>query len=421
MTTFLQTTKPITFFSLLLIMEMLSGSLVGQTTIWTCGFELANGVAVNSAGNQVVGTNCNITTAINLTHTDCIPGTQGNAAILQPGMPGDWLTGGPTGVTAQRRPWRATGQLQRTGSYALRFDVPASAPYSGWIVTHGTNLDANVPYVLEFYYRIHANAGTRQFRIYAGATTNQTTMPSTPVQIVNSTDQDSYAPVSFTFTPLSSGTYYFALMVTAASSGSVEKVGINIDDMSLTRSYTLPVTITNFSSECEDNLNLRWTTVSEQNASHFNLQRSLDGYTWETIESVPAKGNSSVENNYEVIDTKSENIVYYRLHQMDFDGKEKIFNTISVNCAKEIENTVTVVPNPIKNNFVVNITSTRIGTANMQIVDLSGKIVYTEIINLTKGSNMLFVNDAGLASGIYMLNIESTTDRFHPVKLIYSN
>jgi len=77
---------------------------------------------------------------------------------------------------------------------------------------------------------------------------------------------------------------------------------------------------------------LFWSTATESNSSHFNLQKSRDGETWNTIATVNAAGNSTTNIDYDVTDYNVESIVnYYRLQQYDFDGTYGTYGPIAIN------------------------------------------------------------------------------------------
>lgn len=94
----------------------------------------------------------------------------------------------------------------------------------------------------------------------------------------------------------------------------------------------LPVELISFDVQAEENLNLlEWSTLSETNAAYYSVQRSEDGINWNELDQIPAAGNSSVRQDYMYRDyfhTKSVN--YYRLIQVDFDGKKEDLGTVSI-------------------------------------------------------------------------------------------
>ena len=108
--------------------------------------------------------------------------------------------------------------------------------------------------------------------------------------------------------------------------GEIEEYKINITS-------ALPVELYKFDGiNSGENNYLFWVTASEQNTSHFNLQKSRDGENWNTITTINAAGNSINQIDYDVTDYKVEPIInYYRLQQYDNDGVYEIFGPISIN------------------------------------------------------------------------------------------
>ena len=111
----------------------------------------------------------------------------------------------------------------------------------------------------------------------------------------------------------------------------------------------LPVELTSFQANCIGNnqTEVTWTTASEHNSAYFNVQKSRDGYNWESLEVISAAGNSNTTVNYSIVDKNSSNeSTYYKLQQFDIDGAKKEYGAISANCtsiAEQLE--VDVYPN----------------------------------------------------------------------------
>jgi hypothetical protein len=84
-----------------------------------------------------------------------------------------------------------------------------------------------------------------------------------------------------------------------------------------------PVTLTQWTTEpTQEGVNLSWQTSEEVNNSHFEVQRSSDAQNFEAIGRVAGRGNSTETNTYTLLDASPRlGLNYYRLKQMDFDGK----------------------------------------------------------------------------------------------------
>lgn len=107
----------------------------------------------------------------------------------------------------------------------------------------------------------------------------------------------------------------------------------------------LPIELLTFTGEENGNVNtLSWVTLSEENNSHYELERSTDGLEWEIIGEVAGAGNSSNELNYEYRDFfHSKNMNYYRLYQVDFNGQRSELGTITIDNREEPKDLVRII------------------------------------------------------------------------------
>jgi hypothetical protein len=98
-----------------------------------------------------------------------------------------------------------------------------------------------------------------------------------------------------------------------------------------------------------------WATGKEWNNSHFEIQRSEDGLkTWKTLDNVPGKGWSDVKTDYQFVDGFPPligGLLYYRIKQVDFDGRFAFSKVVAVRVPQLIETKGTwiIYPNPVRN------------------------------------------------------------------------
>lgn len=93
----------------------------------------------------------------------------------------------------------------------------------------------------------------------------------------------------------------------------------------------LPVELLYFEGTQYSTFNiLKWSTASEQNSSHFDLESSNDGTNWKIITTNSASGNSNEELHYSYIDYNLNELTYYRLQQFDIDGKFETYGPIII-------------------------------------------------------------------------------------------
>ncbi len=99
----------------------------------------------------------------------------------------------------------------------------------------------------------------------------------------------------------------------------------------------LPIQLMSFSAnEVGQGVEVIWSTASEENNSHFEVQRSFDGRDFETLAIVEGAGNSTQIQKYEYVDAINyKGLVYYRLKQIDYDGGNEVFRPVSIKIEAE--------------------------------------------------------------------------------------
>jgi len=115
----------------------------------------------------------------------------------------------------------------------------------------------------------------------------------------------------------------------------------------------LPVEFLEFSARHSGQYNLlNWATASETNNEGFEIERSFDGRNFESIGFVKGNGTTTLQENYsfEDFDLSVYGLYYYRLKQVDFDGRFS-YSEIEVVEVKRSKEAVLITPNPMKDQF----------------------------------------------------------------------
>lgn len=165
---------------------------------------------------------------------------------------------------------------------------------------------------------------------------------------------------------------------------------------------TLPVIISSFNNACKENgANLLWSTTTEINSDKFIIEKSLNGTaSWQSIGVILANGAAS---NYNFTD-KEAGLAYYRLKQVDKNGEFTYSKILKSDC--EIKSfTIMLYPNPTMGYTELEFTAENASKANLQILDMNGKLIKTIQTEVQKGANKIKVNLLGLASGNYTIKI----------------
>jgi Secretion system C-terminal sorting domain len=178
----------------------------------------------------------------------------------------------------------------------------------------------------------------------------------------------------------------------------------------------IPVELTSFKASAKNAINLlTWTTASEINASHFDIERSANGLNdWLSIGTIKASGNSLTLRKYEFSDEAPLALGYYRLRSVDFNGKNVASNIISVNRQNNAKLTLTKAISTLNTeggNFSLEINTAKASTVTLLLTDAIGRVVLTKTFATTEGDNTLQCPISGLAKGVYILSITDGDSR----------
>lgn len=170
---------------------------------------------------------------------------------------------------------------------------------------------------------------------------------------------------------------------------------------------TLPVTLASLTAtDLNGKVNIQWTTLAEINNDYFEIERSQNSLDFEKIGKVDGSGNSSSLHNYNFIDQNPLiGLSYYRIKQVDFDGKTTTFPIISINISKEKDFNLNIYPNPSSGNDVqltVNIDSE---VYDIIVTDITGR----EIFRSEANNSIVKIPSSGFKKGIYFLKVMSFT------------
>lgn len=193
----------------------------------------------------------------------------------------------------------------------------------------------------------------------------------------------------------------------------------NLNDLMTANNHTqaglvvsapLPVEFTRFTGETVkcDYVNLDWDLASEVNNSGFEVQRKANGGKFEKVGFVKGAGTSTKATSYsfkdELFGKFNEQNIYYRLKQLDFNGKSDYSNEIHVKPTCNPELSMKISPNPTKDLLLVSLYGFTAEEADMQILDNTGKHLRT--VHLNSGLiNEVVMKD--LPAGVYTLRVSS--------------
>lgn len=173
-------------------------------------------------------------------------------------------------------------------------------------------------------------------------------------------------------------------------------------------SAPLPVTLEQFYGKLEGDLaRLFWEVSNEKYFSHYEIERSFDGASFETIGEVKALG----KHQYRYDDDLSgySGIAYYRLKMVDADKEYKYSAIVKFKLQGGIVVT-DIWPNPATNSLNIRLNLDEAHTTQVRLLDVSGKTVRVGTSDMNAGINTFRLSNLGeLARGLYIIRIEQGT------------
>lgn len=182
----------------------------------------------------------------------------------------------------------------------------------------------------------------------------------------------------------------------------------------------LPVEMLWMEAECDGGTpTLSWATATEQNNSHFVIERSIDVAEWVAVGQVEGAGHSQQQIEYSWSDPAPAEapVVYYRLRQVDLDGREEELAMLPLEACAGVSSELTVLPNPTQGMVAVRWSSAdpTSGSRELRVLDTEGWILHQEEVNADAPGVLMDLSH--LTPGVYMVNVRAG-DRFRTQRLV---
>ncbi|MEM9848715.1 MAG: SdrD B-like domain-containing protein [Bacteroidota bacterium] len=169
----------------------------------------------------------------------------------------------------------------------------------------------------------------------------------------------------------------------------------------------VPVELLSFQAKAKkEQIEIEWTTASETNNSHFELERSENAKDFKPIARMKGSGTSIEQQqyNYTDQDVQANVVYYYRLKQVDFDDSFEHSRVVSAKLDAEQIVSLRVFPNPTQGKLSYQLTTPQ-QVARIQLFDLFGQL--QQVITNAQGE----LDMSHLPAGIYILVVENDAGR----------
>lgn len=160
----------------------------------------------------------------------------------------------------------------------------------------------------------------------------------------------------------------------------------------------LPVELVDFSyAERGEHLELLWQTASEEKFSHYEIEKSKNTYSWNSLDKIYSNGAPGLQQ-YSFLDTSVEDgYSYYRLKMVDLDGSVDYSNILLYH--RKTISLVDIYPNPVKD--VLTIDSEDYIGGKLSIYDMQGRLSHQGTLNKSKTT----ITTSNFNKGMYIIKM----------------
>ncbi|MBS1617183.1 MAG: T9SS type A sorting domain-containing protein, partial [Bacteroidetes bacterium] len=340
-----------------------------------------------------------------------------------PSAPGSWLFGvykngnsftPSVTLTVNSNPTETRNDALKKATYTLdRY----------WNVTISGSISASQPVKVRFFYSPSDTVAMRSAAASRAAAYGLSTSNINGLEWFKTTAGIAFDPANNTYSDVPNK------MLPSVSYGSLNSISY-VEYQGLTSfsggtagmrlsptGVALPVQLMYLTATAVDNsyLRLDWATASEINNRGFEIQRSTDGISYETIGWVDGHGNSNTKIDYSYDDKTviPNSIYYYRLRQLDFDGKDDYSNIVSGTIIGRNGFVVeSLRPNPASSKVTVQVVSSAGQSATVSLTDALGRELQTREWEIYEGFNGIDLDLTPYAAGTYTIVVRSQNSYF---------
>jgi hypothetical protein len=178
--------------------------------------------------------------------------------------------------------------------------------------------------------------------------------------------------------------------------------------------YIIPVELTSFSATAiNGNVELNWSTATELNNRGFEVERSKNDESFETITFVPGFGTTTEPKEYSFIDENISGFLKYRLKQLDFNGDYEYSKIVEVhslyNLSFELNQNYPNPFNPITNISYILPSESHVILTVFNSLGETVDILVDE--TQAEGKYDIVWNAEGYPSGVYFYSLEAVPVR----------
>jgi hypothetical protein len=189
----------------------------------------------------------------------------------------------------------------------------------------------------------------------------------------------------------------------------VEAIGnifFDINDANISIDNTLPVSWLGIKVEKSgpQAARLQWSTAYEFNNNYFDVERGTEPTKFSSVGRVPAGTKPTTEQQYTYTDLRLPmGTFYYRIKQVDKDGKFSYSSTVQVTIDANGANW-TLLPNPATDKASI-LFNKSFDAVSLHVADANGKIIFTKALSGVTSGSEFDLSVKNWSDGIYQVKI----------------
>jgi hypothetical protein len=173
----------------------------------------------------------------------------------------------------------------------------------------------------------------------------------------------------------------------------------------------LPVTFIGFDAKkTSAGVQLTWKIAGEENVNRYEVERSTDGRNFTKVASITRNG----KDTYTYLDATTNSTIYYRIKNVDNDGKYK-YSTIARIANGKSSIVLKAFPQPVENQLTIQHPVIK-GNGLISVSTADGRVVKS--IKPATGSMQTYIDMNSLQKGMYMIRFDAGDGNAETMKVV---
>lgn len=171
-------------------------------------------------------------------------------------------------------------------------------------------------------------------------------------------------------------------------------------------SAALPVTWKSFTASLiPGGVSLKWVVDNNEDGKTYEIEHSTDGRNFSKTGEV--LNNKNIQSYKFTYPTTAAGVHYFRIHQVDLDGKAIYSKVVTVVIKGNSTYTIRLLNNPVINNYAeFEIIAGKPGRASIELWSSGGARLASQQQSITQGTNKVRVPMSRGAAGTYIIKVQ---------------